>query len=123
MEGTARDWTRRVIIVLLKIVARITHWPDQELEHISRAFEHDWDALGICNLMRRIRYLAVGNVGWAWDNPIWTASKVYLEDGACFTGLQYLLANSAFQPGDHCILMFKKEQGETAHGSNEVGPS
>ena len=86
----------------------------------TRKNHYAFNVLGICDNMRRIRHLTVGNVGKFGDNPIWTSSSHYLEPQRFFAAEQYLLADSAFEPGDHCVPLFRKEQGEAEHGTNEV---
>ena len=89
----------------------------------TRKNHYAFNIFGTYDQMRRIRHLTVGNIGKYGDNPIWTSSPHYLEPQQPFGAQQYLLADSAFEPGDHCVPLFKKEQGEAEHGTNEVRQS
>ena len=66
----------------------------------------------------------MGNVGRTGDNPIWTPTwtrtRPFNNPAGSFTGESYLLADAAFETGEHCIPMFKKEEGSPTHGSHEV---
>lgn len=88
-------------------------------DFFNRKGSYSFNILGICDHTRRIRFLAVGNVGRAGDNPIWTSTRMYTQPMDYFADNEYVVADSGFQPGDHCVPLFPRLPGQSQLPSNE----
>ena len=88
-------------------------------DFFNRKGSYSFNILGICDHQRRLRHLSVGNVGRAGDNKMWANTRHSSQPEQSFTGNQYVLADSAFSPSDHCVPMFPRLKGDTELLANE----
>ena len=84
--------------------------PDSPDYH-GRKFQWSLSVLIVNDHKRRIRYYLAGFPGCCHDNRVWTASNLYKQPEKYFSGMEYLLGDSAFSNGRTMVAAFKKPVG------------
>lgn len=68
----------------------------------------------------RVRYYIAGWPGSVHDNRVWTLCDLHKNAGEYFSGLEYLLGDSAFRPSPVMIPAFKKVAGHGLPREHEL---
>lgn len=93
---------------------------DDFSDYYNRKGSYSYNVQMVCDANKVIRQVQVGFAGSAHDSRVYGCSWFLDEASGAFDSGQYLLADSAYPPGDHCVTVFKREVGCTGFSGDEV---
>ena len=65
----------------------------------------------ICDDRRKIRAYLSGFPGYTHDNRLWKHMPQYQRPDDFFDKVEYVLGDSAFEPGNHCVPAYRSQAG------------
>ncbi|EJK67067.1 hypothetical protein THAOC_11945 [Thalassiosira oceanica] len=85
---------------------------DDAADYHGRKFRYSLSVMVICDDRRKIRAYLSGFAGCCHDNRIWQFMDQHTQQEKHFAIVEYILCDTAFEPGNHAIPAFKAVRGQ-----------
>lgn len=84
---------------------------DDKADYSGRKYQWSLSTMIVNDDKCKIRYYLAGFPGTSHDNRIWKRTKLHNKKEDYFSALEYLLGDSAFEPSDVMVSVYKKLPG------------